>query len=90
MPPWLSRTVALIVQYGKRVPWATLWKVITAIVEVKPTVEKNLSPTEQHEFYGLLRKARSGADKARPWRNLSAKERKRLWELARKAAGFGK
>jgi hypothetical protein len=90
MPLWLTQAVALIIKYGKTVPWRTVWAVIIAIGRVQPTVEKNLTGKEKDEFYGLIRKARAGPNKARPWRNLAPKERTRVWELARKAAGFGK
>ena len=90
MPLWLKQAVALINQYGRKVPWATVWKVIVAVGKVPATVEKNLTARERDEFYGLIRKARTGPNKTRPWGNLSAKERTRLWELTRKAAGYRK
>ena len=89
MPPWVTQAVEVITKYGKRIPWAKVWAVVLAIANAKRTVEKNLTRKEQSEFYALLRKARSGRDKVQPWRNVTARERAHLWELARKAAGFG-
>ena len=78
MPWWIASKAAPAV--WKRIPWKMVWTVSLWLAEKgRERVRKNLTQSEQAEFFGLIKKS-----KGRPT-NLSQRDRTRLKNIAGKA-----
>lgn len=71
----LTRTVAR----GRAVQWAALYEAAKLIYGQGKRMYDNLSPAERERLTQLMRKSRGRRT------NLTEREQRRVWELARKA-----
>ena len=78
MPTWIAaRAIPAI---WKRVPWKTVWAVsVWLATKGRERVQKNLTASEQREFWELSKKSRGKPG------NLSQKEKARMKKIAGKA-----
>lgn len=78
MPAWIAAKA--IPAIWRRVPWKTVWAVSYWLAtKGRERVQKNLSNSEQREFWELIKKS-----KGKPG-NLTLKERERMKKIAGKA-----
>lgn len=78
MPAWIAAKA--IPAIWRRVPWKTVWAVSYWLAtKGRERVQKNLSNSEQREFWELIKKS-----KGKPG-NLTLKERDRMKKIAGKA-----
>lgn len=78
MPTWITRKAAPWV--WRRVNWKTVWAITLWLGQKgRDRVQANLTPGEQSEFWGLLRKSRGKAA------NLSPRDRARVKDIVGKA-----
>jgi len=78
MPNWIARKAAPWI--WRRVNWKTVWTVALWLAQKgRDRVRTNLTPSEQSEFWDLLRKSRGKAS------NLTPRDRARVKDIVGKA-----
>lgn len=82
MPTWIAAKA--IPAIWRRVPWKTVWAVsVWLATKGRERVQRNLSPSEQREFWELTKKSRGKPG------NLSKPDRDRIKRIAGKAIRGG-